>query len=512
MERSTIHLLHKRGKSQREIAIELGRSRSAVARTLSEPVDQQPSGRRRKSSVDAFREQIAEWLKQGLSGVRMMELARDDANHPYVGGSSVWRAAVRRERLSGLHEQAVADVPIRFEGLSGEYLQVDWGEIRHFPFTQQQPLTRYFLACRLKYSRWTWVIFTDNMRQETLFRGLVACFNTLGFVPWVLVFDNMKTVTTGRDDQAQPIWHRSLLQLAAEFDFHPEACWPASGNQKGSVESLVKFVKINFLAGRSFVDDGDLRAQCVEWQEKSNILRPSQATDVTPVTRLVDEVAKGYPLPSTAADYGFAEPGGVSSGALVAVLGNNYSVPIEHVGAPITVRIHRERIVIWRDAELVAEHARAPDGAHRRVVNPAHFAPLFGRKPRGQVMLYREALLGLGGVAQQYLSELSRRQRARLGVEVLAVYALYERCGAAELLAAMELAQAQGAFGAAYLGALVSAPVAEMPPPEATWLVLTDVPSQIEIDRELSTYEAYVWALEVQYDHAPELVLNGEVR
>jgi hypothetical protein len=74
----------------------------------------------------------------------------------------------------------------------------------------------------------------------------------------------------------------------------------------------------------------------------------------------------------------------VSSGALVAALGNSYSVPIEHVGAPVTVRIHRERIVIWRDAELLAEHARAPDGAHHRVVNPAHFAPLFGRKPRGQ--------------------------------------------------------------------------------------------------------------------------------
>ena len=512
MERSTIHLLHKRGKSQREIASELGRSRSAVARALSEPVDRRPSGRRRKSSVDAFREQIAEWLKQGLSGVRMMELAREDPEHPYSGCGSVWRAAVRRERLRVLHEQAVVDVPIRFEGLPGEYLQVDWGEIRHFPFTQQTPVTRYFLACRLKYSRWTWVVFTDNMRQETLFRGLVACFNALGFVPWVLVFDNMKTVTTGRDDQQQPIWHRSLLQLAAEFDFHPEACWPASGNQKGSVESLVKLVKINFLAGRSFSNDADLQAQCLEWQDVDNTTRPSQATDVTPASRLVEEIAKGYPLPKTAADYGFAEPGRVSSGALVAMLGNSYSVPVEHVGAQVTVRIHRTRIVIWHDAERLAEHARAPDGAHRRVVNPAHFAPLFGRKPRGQVMLYREALLGLGGVAQQYVSELSRRQRARLGPEVLAVYALYERCGAAELLAAMELAQAQGAFGAAYLGALVSAPVAEPPPPEATWLVLTDVPSQIEIDRDLSAYEAYVWAVDVQHDHEHELVLNGEVR
>jgi transposase len=514
MERSTIHLLHKRGKSQREIASELGRSRSAVARALSEPVDRQSSGRQRKSSVDAFREQIAEWLKQGLSGVRMMELARADPEHPYLGCGSVWRAAVRRERLSGLHEQAVADVPIRFEGLPGEYLQVDWGEIRHFPFTQQKPVTRYFLACRLKYSRWTWVMFSDNMRQEELFRGLVACFNALGFVPWVLVFDNMKTVTTGRDDQARPIWHRSLLQLAAEFDFHPEACWPASGNQKGSVESLVKFVKINFLAGRSFIDDADLQAQCVDWQERTNTVPPSQATDVTPVSRLAEEVAKGYPLPKTADDYGFAEPGQVSSGALVAVLGNHYSVPIEHVGAQVTVRIHRQRIVIWHDAEQLAEHTRAPDGAHRRVVNPAHFAPLFGHKPRGQVMLYREALLGLGGVAQQYLSELSRRQRARLGTEVLAVYALYERCGAAELLAAMELAQAQGAFGAAYLGALVSPPVAVLPPAPTTWLVLTDVPSQVEIDRELSAYEAYVWAPDGQdaFDHEHELVLNGEVR
>src|SRR5438445_7082130 len=342
MERSTVHLLHKRGKSLRTIANELGRSKSTIARALSETVDRQPQSRQRTSNVDPFRERIADWLKQGLSGVRMLELARDDAEHPYRGGSSVWRAAVRRERLNRLHEQAVADVPIRFEGLPGEYLQVDWGEIRHFPFTQQQPVTRYFLACRLKYSRWTWVIFTDNMRQETLFRGLVACFCALGFVPWVLVFDNMKAVTNGRDDQARPIWQRSLLQLAADFDFHPEACWPASGNQKGWVESLVKFVKVNFLAGRSFIDDADLQVQCVEWQDSDNATRPSQATDVTPASRLADEVAKGYPLPSTAADYGFAEPGQVSSGALLAALGNSYSVPIEHVGAPVTVRVHRQ--------------------------------------------------------------------------------------------------------------------------------------------------------------------------
>src|SRR5258708_14597896 len=111
MERSTVHLLHKRGKSLRQIASELGRSKNTVARALSEPVDRQPSGRRRKSSVDVFREQIVEWLEQGLSGVRMMELAREDPEHPYGGCGSVWRPAGRPARLSLPHAQALPHLP-----------------------------------------------------------------------------------------------------------------------------------------------------------------------------------------------------------------------------------------------------------------------------------------------------------------------------------------------------------------------------------------------------------------
>ena len=243
MERSAIQHLAKRGRSQREIAEELGHSRNTVARALREPVDRQPAPRRRRSRVDPYEPQIEQWLKGGWTIVRMLEEVRADPANPYTGGRSVFSEAVRRIRLT--QRRAAADVPVRFEGLPGEYLQVDWGEIRSFPFSQQAPATRYFLACRLKYSRWAWVRWTADMRQETLFRGLVDCFVALGFVPWDLVFDNMKTVTSGRDTAGQPIWTPALLQLAAEFDFHPEACAPAAGNQKGAVESLVKWVKLS---------------------------------------------------------------------------------------------------------------------------------------------------------------------------------------------------------------------------------------------------------------------------
>jgi transposase len=494
MERSAIHLLHKRGKSGRQIARELGFDRETVARVLKEGSDPPPLRRVRTSQVDPYREQITAWVKQGLTAVRMLELARADSERPYAGGHSVFRVAVQQERARQQQADAVRGVPVRFEGLPGEYLQVDWGEVPRFPFRQQARAKRYFLACRLKYSRWMWVRFTHDMRQETLLRGLVDGFLALGWVPWVLVFDNMKTVTSGRDAQGQPIWTPALRQLAGEFGFHPEACTPGAANQKGTVESLVKFVKGNFLAGREFSDDADLAQQQTEWLALVNT-RPSRATDRPPQALLADEAAQGGGLPATASDYGFLRPGQVSRESLVAVEGNQYSVPIAHVGAPVTVRLHRTRVVLWRDTEPIAEHERAPDGAHRRVVIPEHFSPLFGRKPRAQVMLYRQALLELGEVAIAYVTELSRRQRARLTPEILGLYELLQQHGSATLLAAMDLAQNANAYGVEYLAALIAAPrAAPFPFPDATLppLLVPGAPGQAEIDRQLELYEVYV--------------------
>jgi transposase len=178
MQRSTIQLLAKRGKSKREIARDLGISRVTVTRALGESVDRVPAGRSRPSIVDPYRPEIEQWLTDGLSVVRMLELVRSDEERPFRGSRSTFGEMVLRVRRDV--ERTQADVPVRFEGLSGEYLQVDWGEIRRFPFRSQPLATRYFLACRLKNSRWSWVRWTSDMRQDTLLRGLIACFSVLG--------------------------------------------------------------------------------------------------------------------------------------------------------------------------------------------------------------------------------------------------------------------------------------------------------------------------------------------
>src|SRR6266849_3955197 len=98
MERSAIQLLAKRGKSQRQIAHELGYSRTTVARVLAEPVNKGPVRRVRSSIVDPYRPQIEQWLKDGLSIVRMLELARADPEHPFGGGRSTFNDRVRAIR------------------------------------------------------------------------------------------------------------------------------------------------------------------------------------------------------------------------------------------------------------------------------------------------------------------------------------------------------------------------------------------------------------------------------
>jgi len=354
--------------------------------------------------------------------------------------------------------------------------------------------TRYFFAARLKYSRFMFVSFHTDMREETLLRCLIACFQTIGGVPWVVVTDNMKTAVLGRNAEHEPVWNPAYQKLAVEFKFHPEACAPASGNQKGAVENLVKYVKGNFIAGRSFHDDTDLADQCREWLSHVNTERPSDATGEAPVRRLGEEQATFSALPATAQDYGFFDCVVVSREGLVAIETNRYSVPAHLMGQAVTARIHATHIEVFADHELVATHARSPE-QHARIVNPAHFEAAFSTKPRARVMVYRDWLCDLAPVVNTYVQELCHKRRAEMKEQMLALYELAQEIGKADFVAALELAAEQQMYGAEYVRAIVTLPVASVPSGTAELCLaalLPCVPRQQDVERDLANYEQYV--------------------
>ncbi len=304
----------------------------------------------------------------------------------------------------------------------------------------------------------------------------------------------MKTAVLGRNEHHEPVWNPAYQKLAVEFKFHPEACAPASGNQKGAVENLVKFVKGNFIAGRTFHDDSDLADQCMGWLNHVNTQRPSDATGQPPVTLLVEEQAKFGVLPSSAQDYGFFDCVVVSREGLVAIETNRYSVPAHLMGRVVTARIHATRIEVFVDHELVATHVRSHE-QHTRIVNPVHFEAAFSTKPRARVMVYRDWLCDLAPVVNTYVRELSHKRRAEMNPQMIALYEVAQQVGKADFVAALELAAEQQMYGAEYIRAIVSMPAASALTGTAEprlETLLPAVPAQQEVERDLAQYEHYV--------------------
>jgi transposase len=148
MERTTIYYLKQKGWSNVQIAEFTGHHRDTIAKVLKEDLDQKPKKRDRKSAASIFDAQIQEWIDQDLPVVRMFELARADQEHPYTGSETAFYDYVRKTRRR-LSQPNPASVAIRFEGMPGEYLQIDWGEVRNLAIANPGTTsTRYFFAAR----------------------------------------------------------------------------------------------------------------------------------------------------------------------------------------------------------------------------------------------------------------------------------------------------------------------------------------------------------------------------
>lgn len=494
MERATIFYLKQKGWNNTQIAEFTGHHRDTIARVLKEEIEKKPQKRDRKSAVSVFDAQIEAWLDKNIPVKRMLEMARADQDHPYQASETAFYDYVRKLRRA--RKQTPHHLAIRFEGLPGEYLQIDWGEVRDLEFTSSTAAaaTRYFFAARLKYSRYMFVSFQKDMREETLLRCLMACFVQMGGIPWVVVTDNMKTAVLGRDDGNQPIWNPAYQKLAAECRFLPEACAPASGNQKGAVENLVKFVKGNFLSGRTFHDEADLAEQCQQWLTLVNTERPSDATGHPPSTLLAEEQRKFGPLPKNAQDYGFFDCVVVSREGMVSIETNRYSVPAHLIGRALTARLHLDRIDLFADTELVASHPRAR-GHHERIVTPIHFEAAFSTRPRARVMVYRDWLCSLGPSATRYVRDVCHKRRADMTQQIILLYETAQSSSQADFLAALELAAEQQMYGAEYVRAIMSLPPPLAPHAQAQVELSTALqatPAQHEIERDLAHYEHYV--------------------
>ena len=221
-----------------------------------------------KSIIDA---RLAAYPR--LSAVRLFDEIRAAG---YTGGYSQLTAWVRRVR-----PQPAPEPLIRFETPAGRQAQVDFARFR-FPWG-----VRYALLVVLGYSRLLWCRFYPRQDMATLFDGLEEAFLAFGGVPQELLFDQMKAVITRdlRLEGGALVRNAEFLRFARHWHFTPRACRPYRAQTKGKVERPVRYVRGNFVYGRTFLHDADLDEQRQLWLDRIANVRLHGTTRERPRVR-----------------------------------------------------------------------------------------------------------------------------------------------------------------------------------------------------------------------------------
>lgn len=406
----------------------------------------------RPSGLPPELQQAIQALLAGDPAMHVSELLRRLRTfHAYQGGKSAIYDHVRTAR-----PPCPAPLPVvRFEGVAGEFAQHDFGECR-VPYQDGAAETVHFYAGRLKYSRALHVQLAAGETAEAYIRGMEAAAAGWGGLPLINVVDNTKAAVLRRqkDPETGEVRIRLQAQFASflrEVQVFGEPTAPYAGNQKGSVESLVKFVKGSFFTARSFRNHGDLVRQLGEWLQEVNEVRPCDATRMIPHVRLAAERPLLRPVACGPRGYGLLYTAVVNREARVRWGGTQYSTPAGWIGQTATVRVHPAHVVLHYE-QGQAVHPRVPPNGQYSLL-PEHRSALF-HKPRGQVMAQRQILMDLCPEGEQFFTALVHRRPQTWRQQDLPVaWALFEELGDERMCGALRYCVAHAAIGAEYLRA-----------------------------------------------------------
>jgi len=448
LDRHKIQVLLDAGHSKADVAERTGASPKTIARVAAEQavshVDDRRAAKERRigrpSQTTPLVEDVRAWLAIDPAVPTQELLRRAKQDKGYAGKKSAFYAIV-----AALRPKVSAPV-VLFDGVPGEFSQHDFGEV-DVRFGDGTLERIHFFASRLKYSRFARVSIVDNQRVETLIRGLCRHFQAFGGVPLLAVFDRPRTVVletgSGRDVRR---FNATFAQAILEMGCGVEMCAARSGNQKGSVEAIVKWVKNSFFKGRVFRDRGDLEAQLAAWLRETNTERPSRATNVIPETRRQEELPRLRPLGVLPENLAIRVPATVGPSGHVVFEGVRYMVAPEATNCPATLFVFDDRIRIEAGRRVSEQRRRtksepmeaAPE--HRA----ARVAAVFGN--RGKLYEQRQQLLELGPVALDFFTELVHRRRKDWPAVVASLHQLLLDHGEDAMRDALGAARAKDAF------------------------------------------------------------------
>lgn len=398
--RETVFLIHqmkRQGDSIQTICRELRLSHKTVTKYLSDPNPERPK-QTRKSKLDPFRDEIQRLLNNHpkISAVVVLRHLKELG---FDGEITIVRDYLKTLKKTVKRPQAF----MRFETKPGKQIQIDWG---HFGLIVYQNCKRklYAFVAVESGSRMLYVEFAHSQNQASLHRCLLNAFLYFGGTPEELVVDNMLTAVTERKGSIVR-FNDAFLDFLLPFCIKPVACNIRAPQEKGKVESAVKYLRINFWP-RATADTLDhLQSQVLDWLKNVANIRIHQTTGEKPQDRMA--AADFRPLPDPLPEGRETVTLNVHGDFAVRFDRNMYTVPPWAVGKKVVLKADATTVSIYKEERKIAAHKRSWEHG-RRIESASHKEQL--RQARSKLWKDKDVgvFLSLGPQAETYLNLLSR--------------------------------------------------------------------------------------------------------
>jgi transposase len=310
---------------------------------------------------------IAEFLEKypAISGQRIYE---EILKRGYTGKITILRDYLRNARIY------TRPAYLRIETLPAEQAQVDWADCGSIKVGEYSRKLSCFVMV-LSYSRLMYLEFTLSQRMETFMNCHVNAFKFFEGIPQKILYDNLKSVVLvrfGREIRFNPRFE----VFRGHYMFEAIPCNPGCANEKGKVENGIKYVKRNFMVGRVFKSFSDLKAQSVEWRDKTANNRIHGTTRKQPSELYLLERDKLRKLAANDYDTSIVIPTKSSKDCRVTFDTNTYSVPFKYASCAVTIRVASEQIMIYTgNTLLIASHTRSYE-KYQVIEDPKHYQGL----------------------------------------------------------------------------------------------------------------------------------------
>ncbi|OZG56692.1 integrase [Bifidobacterium myosotis] len=383
-----IRRLDRQGLSRAQIARRLHVDRGTVAKyaDMRDCSPRPKTDRRYGSKIDPYTHLVDSWLeadrlmprKQRHTIKRVHErlLAETDYDGEYSTTLRYvhrWREANR----SGADQQGF----IRLDWRAGS-MQVDFGLARAVIAGGQTDV--HCLVVSLPWSNMRLCVALPGENAECLCHGLMLVFEHIGGVPPLVVMDNA-TGAGHRNAKGEVTLTDVFAAFVAHHRIEVRFCNPYSGNEKGSVENAVGFLRRNIMVP-------PLHAESYEQLSRLMLERCDELAEVSYCPRLMDvpvtqvfaeEQASLMPLPSTVFDPVRWQTRMADKYGLVDIDSNQYLAGACHARSRVLAAIRWDTVTLTSPAtgEFLAEYPRLY-GKSNSVEDPVLVFPQLALKPR----------------------------------------------------------------------------------------------------------------------------------